>query len=408
MRAQKGAGSKYFDKTRQRYIFEKYYYTVAGVKKRKIITAKKRKDLERKIQEWEKTLVDGRESFAVALTIDDVTKVWLNAVKTSIKESTWKLYRGVMNSHVLPVFGSRKPDTIEAVEIQYWLNGLLGHPLSPRTCNIIRATWCTCFDWAFRQGLIRRNPLRGVRTLRDNPKPVKALSKDELDRLLAVARDGTYYPFVENDFGKYLQQEVVVAVTLASRTGMRRGEIFGLKWENIEFSKDIIHVINNLNANKTLSTPKTLNSTRNILIDSDTVTMLKSWQNYQRQFMTSYCGITEYKDDFIFTTQTGTPVSVDNFRSRQWKALTNAAGLPGLGFHALRHTHATLLIAAGVPVKVVSERLGHKDVAMTMRIYVSVLPTMQRMAVDVIQKMIKNENAPSAIGVADKDKGDEI
>ena len=124
--------------------------------------------------------------------------------------------------------------------------------------------------------------------------------------------------------------------------------------------------------------------------------------------MTSYCGITEYKVDFIFTTQTGTPVSVDNFRSRQWKALTNAAGLPGLGFHALRHTHATLLIAAGVPVKVVSERLGHKDVAMTMRIYVSVLPTMQRMAVDVIQKMIKNENAPSAIGVADKGKGDEI
>lgn len=81
--------------------------------------------------------------------------------------------------------------------------------------------------------------------------------------------------------------------------------------------------------------------------------------------------------------------------------------MSGIGFHSLRHTHATLLIAAGVPVKVVSERLGHKSVALTMKVYVNVLPTMQQMAVEAIQNMTKNENAPSAVGAADKGQGDE-
>ena len=115
MRAEKGTGTKYYDQNRQRYVFRKYYYAVDGTKKRKIITAKKRKDLDKKIQEWEMTLENGRETFSTVLTVDDVVTVWINSIQTTIKKSTCKLYMSMMNSHVLPAFGKRNPDTRTAV-----------------------------------------------------------------------------------------------------------------------------------------------------------------------------------------------------------------------------------------------------------------------------------------------------
>lgn len=387
MRAEKGAGSRFFDKTRQRYVFAQYFYSADGSKKRKTITAKKRKDLERKVREWKETLVDGRESFGQTMTVKDIYTVWISAIRTSVKESTWSLYCSSMRSHVLPVFGQRKPVTITAVEIQYWLNSLLTQPLSARTCNVVRSTWFTCFEWALGQGIIRQNPLRGVHSLRESPKPIKALNEEELDRLLAEAQEGKYYSFTDDEFGDYLRREVYVAVLLAARTGMRRGEVFGLQWSNVDFSTKTIHVANNLTPNKKITSPKTMNSARNVLLDSDTASLLEKWKIYQQRYMTEFSGIVHHEKDLVFTTQIGTPVGLDNFRTRQWKALTEAAGLPGIGFHSLRHTHATLLIAAGVPVKVVSERLGHKSVTLTMRVYVNVLPTMQQMAVEAIQKM---------------------
>ena len=88
MRAEKGAGSRFFDKTRQRYVFAQYFYSADGSKKRKTITAKKRKELERKVREWKETLVDGRETFSQTMTVKDVYTVWISAIRTSVKEST--------------------------------------------------------------------------------------------------------------------------------------------------------------------------------------------------------------------------------------------------------------------------------------------------------------------------------
>ena len=406
MRRMKGEGSIFFDNTRKRFVFQGWYRTFSGDRKRKTLMASNRKALEQRIQEWKATLTEGRELFSATLTVHQVAQVWLNATRNSIKEATMRLYSSNMNSHILPVFGARKPDSVTAVEVQYWLNSLLGKGLSPRTCNIIRATWYTCFEWALGQGLIRKNPLRGVRALRDDPKPIRALNREELDKLLTVAKEGAYYPFLDNDFGEYVQREVYVAVVLAARTGMRRGEVFGLQWSNIDFQRGTIHVVNNLSPSRKLSTPKTMNSTRNVLLDPDTLALLVWWKTYQQQYMRSYSVIVRHEKHLVFTSMTGSPVGLDNFRCRQWKALTQAAGLSGLGFHSLRHTHATLLIAAGVPIKVVSERLGHKSVALTMRVYVNVLPTMQQMAVEAILAMNKKE-APKGAGTPRKAKGND-
>ena len=396
-----GEGSTYFDRNRNRYVFEGRYQMPDGERKRKKITAKTRQALKEKVALWKSKLTGNVLRLDYNLTVEDLSKVWLGSIQSSLKPNTFNLYSSLMTSHVLPRFGKRKISTLQAIEIKYYLNSIYKRPssnspaLSARTVNAIRNTWRTCMAWAVAQGLIAHNPLDGVRLLREEPKEIKALSREELNRLLSVAQAGDYYPFEESDFGYYTQFEIHVAVTLAARTGMRRGEVFGLQWENVDLEKNLIHVSKNLLANRQLASPKTRSSIRNVLLDMDTVELLKKWKIYQAKFEKDYSGIVDNRKGLVFTTERGTPVSLDNFRSRQWKALTEAAGLPGVGFHSLRHTHATLLIAAGVPVKVVSERLGHKDVAVTMRTYVSVLPTMQQMAVEAIQKM--NEKKPSAV-----------
>lgn len=414
MRATKGEGTFFYEKGSQRYAFEQYYKMPDGSTKRKKIVAKKRKDLMQKVKEWKAQLSDGILRLDSNLTVDQLVNIWLGSVRTSLKPGTYALYKSLITTHILPRYGIRKVNSLRAIEIKYYLNSIYRRPsansphLSARTVNAIRNTWRTCMAWAVAQGLIAHNPLDGVRLLREEPKEIKALNEQELRRLLNVAKDGEYYPYDDSDFGLYTKFEVYVAVALAARTGMRRGEVFGLQWENVDLEKNLIHVSKNLLANRQLASPKTRSSFRNVLLDMDSVEMLKKWKIYQAKFEKDYSGIVDNRKGLVFTTERGTPVSLDNFRSRQWKALTEAAGLSGVGFHSLRHTHATLLIAAGVPVKVVSERLGHKDVAVTMRTYVSVLPTMQQTAVEAIQKMNDEiKNAPSAVGAADKGQGDE-
>lgn len=391
-----GEGSTYFDRNRNRYVFEGRYQMPDGERKRKKITAKTRQALKEKVALWKSKLTGNVLRLDYDLTVEDLSKVWLSSIQSSLKPNTFNLYSSLMISHVLPRFGKRKISTLQAIEIKYYLNSIYKRPssnspaLSARTVNAIRNTWRTCMAWAVAQGLIANNPLDGVRLLREEPKEIKALNQQELHHLLDVAKAGNYYPYSESDFGYYIKFEIYVAVALAARTGMRRGEVFGLQWDYVDFRKNVIHISRNLLANRQLASPKTRSSIRNILLDANTVELLSKWKIYQKKFGKDYSGIFENRKGLVFTSERGTPVSLDNFRSRQWKALTEAAGLSGIGFHSLRHTHATLLIAAGVPVKVVSERLGHKDVAVTMRTYVSVLPTMQEQAVALIEKMNKN------------------
>ncbi|MCH3949676.1 MAG: site-specific integrase [Acidaminococcus sp.] len=411
MRSIKGEGTIFFDKRRKKYVFQEWYTNGQGEKKRKTFVSIDRKELKKRIETWKSEIEKGVLLTEPEKNVAELTDIWLSAIKNSLQPSTFNLYKSMMKNFVVPQFGNRTLESLHPMEIKRWINRIYLRPskntkqLSARTCNVIRNTWRTMAAWAVKNGFALKNPLNGVRLLKEEPREIRSLNREELNKLLNEAKLGTYYSFTDDPFGEYLQKEIYVAVVLAARTGMRRGEVFGLCWPDMELNNSLIHVRHNLMPNGRLSTPKTRNSVRNILLDTDTVAILKTWRSYQARYMNENSGIVQHMNNLVFTSQVGTPFSVNNFRSRQWKMLTDAAGLPGLGFHSLRHTHATQLIASGVPVKVVSERLGHKDVAMTMRIYVSVLPTMQQMAVDVIEKWHKNTptNVAPSVGAKKND-----
>jgi integrase len=175
--------------------------------------------------------------------------------------------------------------------------------------------------------------------------------------------------------GERLEALYALAVT----TGMRQGEILGLKWEDLDLEAGTLQV------RRTLSTamgggvrfgpPKTARSRRNIRLPNLALSALRRHRKSQLEARIQLSGLWE-DHDLVFTTGVGTPVSSGDLITRSFKPLLRRAGLPDIRFHDLRHTCATLLLSRGVHAKLVQELLGHSTIAVTLDTYSHVLPGM--------------------------------
>ena len=169
---------------------------------------------------------------------------------------------------------------------------------------------------------------------------------------------------------------------LALTTGMRRGEILALKWQDIDFDLNTLQVRRIFTRSKghryVLAEPKTEKSRRSVILPLITVGLLKQHRMSQQQAK-SEAGEYWQANDLVFCTALGTPLNPNKVIER-FETVLKRAGLPHIRFHDLRHSAATMLLAMGVHPKVVQELLGHNQISMTMDIYSHVLPTMQREA----------------------------
>ncbi len=215
-----------------------------------------------------------------------------------------------------------------------------------------------------RKGTVTRN----VADLADPPKvrlggsrDMTVWAADELRDFLASIEDSDWY----------------VPIFLAANTGMRRGEVLGLTWRNVDLDAGRLTVsqqILSVEYEAKVADVKTSHSRRTIDLDPRTVAVLRAWrrQQLERKLATG-----QRKDEgFVFTRDDGGPIHPDAF-SQSWERLVRTSEFRRIRLHDLRHTHATILLKAGVPVKVVSERLGHSSPAFTMTVYQHVLPGMQ-------------------------------
>lgn len=319
-----------------------------------------------------------------------MSDVWLNYKRGTIAEGTWKGYDSDLRAHILPRFGKRRIKSLNSVEIQYWLNSLVAKS-SARTVNRIRGTFRNMLTFATEQGLTRINVMKGVKGIKNNTDPIRIPSKEEVQKLLNVAKNGKYYHFTDDDFGHYLQQEVFLIVMIAVRTGMRVSEILALQWRYFDGHQKTILVAHSLNRSGQLAPPKTAKSRRLILLDEDTARLLTKWKKKQNEYMEKYEGIVANQHGMVFTTQVGTLMRYDNFRFRYWDSLTKMAGLPHLHFHALRHFTATTLLATGIPSKAVSELLGHSTTRTTIEVYQSVVPETRHQIIGIIEDLTKKK-----------------
>jgi integrase len=177
-----------------------------------------------------------------------------------------------------------------------------------------------------------------------------------------------------------------MAVLLALASGCRRGEVLGLSWGNVDLSASTVKITQQITHDGGLSVPKTKQSKRTITLDTGTVKRLKAWKVKQAEFLLSL-GIGQGKATPVISNEIGGWQEPNGF-SRWWRQFCASNGFEGLKFHALRHTHATLLISRNVDIKTVQGRLGHTKAGTTLDIYASIMPAKDKEAARVVGSIL--------------------
>ena len=303
----------------------------------------------------------------------DYLEQWFSTKRNSIGIQTAKVYKDFLHGKIIPELGNYTISKLSIIQLQSFIDKLSEKGLSSatvkKTYEIIRNSLEHAVDFE----LISKNPAIKVKLPKANKKEMTVWNEEEVNRFLKVAKEDPLY----------------IVFHLALMTGMRQGEILGLRWKDVDLEKSLLSIKQTLSHDGKLfiNGAKTKSSLRTINLSEITMRSLKSRKIMISKEKLSFGPV--YEDfDLIACTKHGTPLNPANVR-RTFNRLIKLADVPQIRFHDLRHTHATLLLAKGINVKVISERLGHSNIKVTLDTYSHVLPTMQEEAVRKLDEILK-------------------
>jgi integrase len=347
-------------------------YTADGMK-RKYLFGKKREDVRDKLTEAMANRDKGLIYDDKNLTVGEYLDRWLSdSVRDTVRESTYSRDKYLATNHIKPSLGRLKLKNLNALHLQGLYRDRLDSGLSGSTVQKVHHVLHKALAQAVRWNLIPRNPADSVKAPTPTPKEMHPLSAHEARRLLAAAR------------GNRLEALYVLAI----HTGMRRGELLGLKWGNVDLENATVRVRRTLTRTDNgrrlaLGEPKTKNSRRTVRLTQRAVEALRSHRARQAEEKLRVGSL--YQDqDLVFAGEGGGLINPSNLRQRSFALLLKQAGLPQITFHDLRHTCASLLFQRNVHPKFVQELLGHASVAITLDTYSHMLPGMGGEAADAM------------------------
>lgn len=309
-------------------------------------------------------------------TLNQYLDQWLAEVaRRRVRERTYWDYEGLLKRYVRPVLGERRLSQLTPLEVQKLYNGMVEVGLSARTVRYVHAVLHSALDQAVKWSMIPRNVTDLVQLPQQKKREMRALSPEEAKRFLDAAK-GTRW-------------EALFSLMLT--TGLRPGEALGLKWQDVDFKNGRLYVQRALARVKNqggwrLEEPKTAKSRRVIPLPKNVLQDLKA---HRKRQLEEKLKATDYTDHgFVFAVSNGEPLSERNLIREYFKPLLRKAGLPDIRLYDLRHTCATLLLAAGENPKIVSERLGHASVTLTLDTYSHCLPDMQAAATKKLEGLL--------------------
>lgn len=292
-----------------------------------------------------------------------------------VRQSTFDGYEAKLKGHVRNVIGSTRLCDLQAFEIQQLYNRMIAAGYSAKTVRHVHNVLSPALKQAVKWRLIPQNPCDLCELPQVVKKEMNCFTPDETSVFLEAAKvDRLYAAFV-----------------LAIETGMRPEEYLGLQWKDVDFVNGTLSVRRALILLKgggfVFTEPKTKQSRRSLPMSKALISALKEHRRVQLQARMRLGQA--YKDnDLVFAIELGTPINYRNFDQRHFKKIIRSEGLRQIRLYDLRHTTATLLLSKGVNPKIVSERLGHAAIVLTLDTYSHVLPSMQREATEQLETLM--------------------
>ncbi|MCM3444353.1 tyrosine-type recombinase/integrase [Metabacillus halosaccharovorans] len=295
---------------------------------------------------------------------------WYEIKKKSIPRSA-KITRTYIDSYIIPMFDNNVSlGNLKLVHIDKFIKKMHEHPrdkdkigYSPSTIKRALDVIKAALEYAVDSGLVPKNVAKKATLPKSTTNEMKVWDEDEIETFLNCAKDDKLY----------------ILYYLALMTGMRQGELLGLRWQDIDFKNHTLTIKQVLahSGKEFYSGAKTKAGNRTIGLNSKTIEALKQHEQIIKQDKEKH-GDGYIDNDLVICTTIGTPYNPSNVLNRSFKPLIEKAEVTPIRFHDLRHTHATMLLKLGENPKVISERLGHSNIKITLETYSHVLPTMQK------------------------------
>lgn len=314
------------------------------------------------------------------LTVGELLDSWLRTKRGDITDQTWKDYEITIRLHLKPAFGTIPVQRLTTSRIQLQYGAWLDEGKSNRLIRGCHMRLHQALEFGVKQGIVVLNPAQHASVPKILSKKFDVWNQNQASAFLAASREDPLHPLWH----------------LLVLEGLRRGEALGLRWKDVNWSRGTIHISQTVTADKNdkgkaIIQPRTKTSTgsRSVRLSDQSLEALRPHQVAQAEHRAKT--ETWEDNDLVICTSVGTPINPNNV-TRSYNRIVERGSLPRIRVHDLRHTSATLLLLQGVAAKVVSERLGHATVGITLDLYSHVLPDMQEDAARKISELFALEH----------------
>lgn len=351
--------------------------------KKKYFYGKNRKEVQEKVTEALGKAQGGNYQEPSKLRLSEWFNTWLNDyMKTSLRPTTWESYKTQVDRHILPGLGHLRLSQLQTSHLQKLYNEKLNGGrydkkpggLSPRTVRYIHVIIHGALEQAKKEGLVTINVSDAAKLPSDPKKEIRVLDREGIKEFLSEVRPTKYFPIY----------------FLALNTGMRRGEILGLRWKDVDLKEGLISINQGLvrvrGQGLIFQEPKTKLSKRTIGISPEVINELKLHRKRQMTDIVNAGEAFDKEAGLIFCNQLGKPICPRDL-TRHFEKVIDKLGLD-ITFHSLRHTFATISLEEGVDIKTTQETLGHHAAAFTLDVYSSVTSKMKKEATSKIGNLL--------------------
>lgn len=349
-----------------------------GKRHRRVVSGKTQAEVRRRLGELRADLDHGlapvkTDTLAVYLT------EWLEREKQRVRPATWRGREMHVRGYLVPALGSVSLSKLTPAHVERMTADLVASGRSPRTASHARVTLRRALADAVRDGLVHRNVAALARPPRVTQRTIEPgrdyLDAEQLRRLFAVA----------------MEYRIGALVTVAATTGLRQGELLGLSWDDVDLDAGTLTVRRTMarawGGGYELSAPKTNRSRRTVNLAGVAIDALQREQREQEDARSAAGSAWQDASRLVFTDAIGRPLYPTAVH-RAFRELLTASGLPFVPFHGLRHSTATALLSAGIPLRVVSDLLGHSGIAITADYYAHVEKDLRRDAADALDRTL--------------------